>query len=94
MQSARQEWGGAEDPEGESRVLLAAAQGLQDQGDVAAALDCYLEARRRMDAVGDREGVIRMLDVIGGLYFHLGDQAKSTRCYQERLQLQAVASPS
>jgi tetratricopeptide (TPR) repeat protein len=94
LQSARQEWGGAGDPAGECRVLLAAAEALQEQGDVAAALDSYLEARRLLDAMGDRDGVIRMLDVIGGLYFHLGDQAKSTRCYQERLQLQAVASPS
>ncbi|HEX7928092.1 MAG TPA: hypothetical protein VF678_10900, partial [bacterium] len=94
LQSARQEWGGPGDPAAESRVLLAAAQALQDVGDAAAALDCYLEARRLLDAIGDRDGVIRMLDVIGGLYFHLGDQAKSTRCYEERLQLQAVASPS
>jgi tetratricopeptide (TPR) repeat protein len=94
LHSARQEWSGSADPAGECRVLVAAAQGLQEQADIPAALDCYLEARRLMGTTGDREGVIRMLDVIGGLYFHLGDQAKSTRCYQERLQLQAVTSPS
>jgi tetratricopeptide (TPR) repeat protein len=94
LQAARQEWSGPGDPAAECRVLMAAAQSLQEQGEIAAALDGYLEARRLMEAAGDRDGVIRVLDVIGGLYFRLGDQAQSTLCYQERLQLQAVPSPS
>jgi hypothetical protein len=31
------------------------------------------------------------LDVLGGLYFQLGEQERSTRCYEERLLLQTEA---
>jgi hypothetical protein len=47
-----------------------------------------------LERIGDREALIGVLDHIGGLYFQLGEQDKSTQCYEERLHLQATLQPS
>jgi tetratricopeptide (TPR) repeat protein len=58
------------------------------------ALEGYLSIRRLLEEMGDREALIGVLDRIGGLYYQLGEQAKSTQCYEERLHLQAALTPS
>jgi tetratricopeptide (TPR) repeat protein len=91
LRQARGQWPGQVNPAAEGRLLALIAQGQLDAGDSAASLEAYLEARRLLESCGDRDGVIRLLDAIGGLYFRLGDHAMSTRCYEERLRLQAPA---
>jgi tetratricopeptide (TPR) repeat protein len=90
LNAARRETPGRREARLESLVLATVAQRLQESGKARPALDAYLEARVFLDLLGDREGVIRVLDTIGGLYFHLGEQVQSTRCYQERLLLQSA----
>ncbi|MCH8883672.1 MAG: tetratricopeptide repeat protein, partial [SAR324 cluster bacterium] len=67
------------------------AQWHEAHGRPEEALEGYLRLRSLWERVGDREGVIGVLDSLGGLYFQLGQQEQSTRCYEERLLLQAEA---
>jgi tetratricopeptide (TPR) repeat protein len=82
----------AAEPEPLADTLHAIAELLQRQGRADLALRAYLLVRDWREQAGDRESVIRVLDVLGGLYFRLGQQAESTRCYEERLLLQSERS--
>ena len=53
------------------------------------ALEAYAQLRALFERARDTEGQIRVLDLLGGVYFQLGRQADSTRCYEERLRLLA-----
>ncbi len=93
LKAARSDWGGAPDRVAEARALLAAAQKLESTGRATLALQAYLDAREMLEAEGEREAVLKLLDAIGPLYYRLGEPALSTRIYQERLQLQATLTP-
>ncbi|MCZ6749897.1 MAG: hypothetical protein O7D96_11420 [SAR324 cluster bacterium] len=82
---------GAPEPERQGRTLGLIAQWHEAHGRPEEALEGYLRLRSLWERVGDREGVIGVLDSLGGLYFQLGQQEQSTRCYEERLLLQAEA---
>ena len=55
-------------------------------------LEAWLELKIVLEKAGSRQELLEVLDNIGGLYFQLGEQEKSTRCYQERLQIQTTLS--
>jgi tetratricopeptide (TPR) repeat protein len=93
LHSARTEWGGTPDRPAEARALLAAAGKLETSGRATQALQAYLDARELLEAEGESEAVLKLLDAIGPLYYRLGEPAHSTRIYQERLQLQASLIP-
>ena len=93
LRAARAEWGGPADRPAEARALLAAAGKLETGGRATQALQAYLDAREMLEAEGEREAVLKLLDAIGPLYYRLGEPAQSTRIYQERLQLQASLTP-
>jgi tetratricopeptide (TPR) repeat protein len=93
LHSARTEWGGTPDRPAEARALLAAAGKLETGGRATQALQAYLDARELLEAEGESEAVLKLLDAIGPLYYRLGEPAHSTRIYQERLQLQASLIP-
>lgn len=93
LRAARAEWGGPPDRPAEARALLAAAGKLDAGGRATQALQAYLDAREMLEAEGEREAVLKLLDAIGPLYYRLGEPAQSTRVYQERLQLQASLAP-
>jgi hypothetical protein len=78
----------------EARAFLAAAGKLETGGRATQALQAYLDARELLEAEGEREAVLKLLDAIGPLYYRLGEPAQSTRIYQERLQLQAILTPN
>ena len=80
--------------EEQGRLLTEICRFFEERGQPEQALRGYLHIRRILEEIGDREALIAVLDRIGGLYFQLGQQAKSTECYQERLQLQAALMPS
>jgi tetratricopeptide (TPR) repeat protein len=82
----------ADDPLALARTLQGIAELLQRQGRSDLAVRALLQIRDWRQQSGDREGVLRALDVLGGLYFQLGQQTESTRCYEERLILQAEQS--
>jgi tetratricopeptide (TPR) repeat protein len=82
----------AEDPAALARTLHAIAELLQRQGRADLSVRALMQVRDWREQCGDREGVMRVLDTLGGLYFQLGQQAESTRCYEERLILQAERS--
>ncbi len=69
------------------RVLLRSCEMFERQQRYQEALNGYLLLRKMREAQGDREGLLKVLDVIGGLYFQLGEQANSIRFYEESLQL-------
>ena len=78
-------------------ALLAEALGrlarlYERQRRVPEALRAWREVRDWRERAGDRDGVIQVLDVLGSLYFRLGEQEQSTRCYEERMMLQAGAA--
>lgn len=52
------------------------------------ALDTWLSLRALVERAARPGELIPILDHIGGLYYQLGEQEKSTRCYEERLMLQ------
>ena len=80
--------------EEQGRLLAEICRFFEERDQPEQALRGYLDIRRILEEIGDREALIAVLDRIGGLYFQMGEQAKSTECYQERLQLQAALMPS
>ena len=76
--------------EEQGRLLSEICRLFEQRQQLADALDGYLRIRTVLEQIGDREALIGVLDRIGGLYFQLGEQAKSTQCYEERLHLQAA----
>ena len=80
--------------EEQGRVLAEICRFFEERDQPEQALKGYLYIRRILEEIGDREALIAVLDRIGGLYFQMGEQGKSTECYQERLQLQAALMPS
>ncbi|MEE8436142.1 MAG: AAA family ATPase [bacterium] len=80
--------------EEQGRLLTEICRFFEERDQPEQALRGYLYIRRILEEIGDREALIAVLDRIGGLYFQMGEQAKSTECYQERLQLQAALMPS
>jgi tetratricopeptide (TPR) repeat protein len=93
LRAARADWSGAPDRLAEARTLLVAAGKLETGGRATHALQAYLDARELLEAEGEHEAVLKLLDAIGPLYYRLGEPAQSTRIYQERLQLQAALTP-
>ncbi len=77
----------------QGRILAEVCRLFERRNQPEQALEGYLRIRRILEEMGDREALIGVLDRIGGLYFQLGEQAKSTQCYEERLQLQAALTP-
>lgn len=71
----------------ESRVLEAICRLFEAHQRHQEALNGYLLLRTIREELGDRESLLAVLDAIGGLYYQLGEKAKSTRFYQESLQL-------
>lgn len=71
----------------ESRALEPICRMFEGDQRYQEALNGYLLLRTIREEIGGREGLLAVLDIIGGLYFQLGEQAKSTRFYQESLQL-------
>jgi tetratricopeptide (TPR) repeat protein len=76
--------------EEQGRLLSEICRLFEQRQQLQPALDGYLRIREVLEQIGDREALIGVLDRIGGLYFQLGEQAKSTQCYEERLHLQAA----
>lgn len=71
----------------EDHVLTRVCQRFERSGRYQEALNGYLMLKEVRELKGDREGLLGVLDTIGGLYFQLGEQAASTRFYEESLQL-------
>jgi len=82
------------DLEEQGRVLSDVCRLFEQRQQLQPALDGYLRIREVLEQIGDREALIGVLDRIGGLYFQLGEQAKSTQCYEERLHLQSALTTS
>jgi tetratricopeptide (TPR) repeat protein len=78
----------------EDRVLTRICRLFEQQERYEEALQGYLLLRKIREARGDREGLMKVLDLIGGLYFQLGEQANSTRFYEESLQLKETIPQS
>ncbi len=87
---ARQCEGKRGDRAEETRVLEAMCGAFAAAGRLQDALEGYLYLKKILEEGGDRQGLIALLDTVGGLYFQLGEQAKSTRYYEESLQLKAA----
>ncbi|MDH4224842.1 MAG: hypothetical protein OEW12_04270 [Deltaproteobacteria bacterium] len=68
-------------------VLEMMSRWYEKQGRREDALKGWLQIRKLHSRRGNRSGVIRVLDILGGIYYQMGDQENSTRCYQERLGL-------
>jgi len=82
------------DQEAQGRVLSTICHQFEAENRPGRALEGYLMIRELLNGMGDTEALIGVLDHIGGLYFQLGDRTRSTRCYEERLQLQSALSPT
>jgi tetratricopeptide (TPR) repeat protein len=80
--------------EEQGRLLSEICRAFEHKRQLQPALEGYLRIREVLERIGDREALIGVLDHIGGLYFQLGEQDKSTQCYEERLHLQATLQPS
>ncbi len=74
----------------EARVLGAVCEAFAAAGRTQDALEGYRLLRQVLERHGDRAGLIALLDTVGGLYFQLGEQAESTRCYEESLLLKSA----
>ena len=79
--------------EEQGRILADICHWFEQRDQPEQALQGYLRIRGILEEMGDREALIGVLDRMGGLFYQMGEQAKSTRCYQERLELQAVLTP-
>jgi len=80
------------DAEQQGRILNGICRLFEQRNQPRRALEGYLRMRELVKETGDREALIGVLDRIGGLYYQLGEQAKSTQCYEERLHLQAAVT--
>ncbi len=80
------------DAEQQGRILSGICRLFEQRNQPRRALEGYLRMRELVKETGDREALIGVLDRIGGLYYQLGEQAKSTQCYEERLHLQAAVT--
>ncbi|MBI3993259.1 MAG: tetratricopeptide repeat protein, partial [Candidatus Lambdaproteobacteria bacterium] len=72
----------------EDTVLTRICDAFRHAGDAALAAETYQCLRHVRERRGDTRGVVQVLDILGGLYYQIGALEQSTRCYQERLQLQ------
>ena len=77
-------------PREEMRALNLISRWNGANGKYQEAVWGYQQVRLLNETLGDREGLIRTLDTLGGLYYRIGQQEHSTRCYEERLYLQAT----
>ena len=96
-----QEWfalacqSGAENtnPATQQKVLDALCALYQRENQLDGALQAAQALRKILEATwvesGNQSALLAVLDLIGGLFFQLGEQEQSTRIYQERLRLQS-----
>lgn len=75
--------------------VLAQLCGLQERrGLYDDAVASYERLQQLYERRGDRDGLIAVLDAVGGLYYQLGRQEESILCYQRRLQLLEHGDPA
>jgi tetratricopeptide (TPR) repeat protein len=78
----------------ESDVLAQLCALQERRGLYDDAVASYERLQERYERRGDREGLIAVLDAVGGLYYQLGRQEESILCYQRRLQLLEHGDPA
>jgi non-specific serine/threonine protein kinase len=75
------------DPSDVAHAVLALADVIQQMNDVDAAWRFAVEARQRMEALGDRVGLARALEVMAGVALWHGDRQAARPLLEERLAL-------